>query len=144
MQQDKKIEVPPLLLSAIVCESVTRDYRTGRITIKDIIETIDVVAYPVLQRDWMLYFELTDLHQSISVLVEVLDVLKNEEVLANREVEVPYRDPLEVVRVALDLPAILFHHDGEYRIKISVGKRQAVLLGERRVVCREIELPPLE
>jgi len=60
VKQDEKTEDAPLMLSAIVCERVTLDIRTGRKTIKNIIETINVVKLPAMLRGLMLYFEFTD------------------------------------------------------------------------------------
>jgi len=138
MLEDKKTEEAPLLLSVILCERVMVDVRTGRKTIRDIIETINVAKYPVLVQSWVLYFELTDLHRDTTISVEVVDVRENNKVLAKTEDVVPYEHPLRVVACTKVLPPILLRHDGEYRIEIYAVKHPLTLLGSRRVVCRKI------
>ena len=139
MQQDAKTEDAPLMLSAIVCERLILDIRTGRKTIKNIIETINVVKLPALLRGLMLYFEFTDLHRNTRILIQVVDTQENDEVLAEIKDVVPYKHPRQVVRREKVLPPIVLRHEGEYRIEIYAVKRPTILLGGCRVVCRKIE-----
>jgi hypothetical protein len=39
----------------------------------------------------------------------------------------------------MDLHGIVFPHPGEYRFQLFAG---GYLLGERRIICRKIKLPP--
>ena len=52
---------------------------------------------------------------------------------------VRFEDVKQIVTLAVNLQGLVFPHPGEYRFQLLAG---GSLLGERRILCRKVELPP--
>lgn len=140
MSKCKKREQPPLLLSLLVCRAVLIDYQTRHVTISNIVNAVHAGEFPAVCEKWSLYFEVTDLHHEVDIQIEVVEALRpgqNDKVLTTGSAQLPFKNPLEVVALAMPLPRVTFEHAGEYRVKLYAGNDPPVLLGERRIVCAQ-------
>ena len=52
---------------------------------------------------------------------------------------VEFKDVKQIVTLAMDLHGIIMPKPGEYRFQIFAG---GYFLGERRILCRKVQLPP--
>jgi len=129
-------EVPPILLSAIICDKVIFDKITGSPSLINIIQAINAPRYPV--RYWQLVFfcELTNGHGKTSAKIKLVDDQEDEKVIFEQSGTVEFGDVKQIVTLAVNLRGVVFAHPGEYRFQLFA---QDQLLGERRIVCRKVE-----
>jgi len=64
---------------------------------------------------------------------------KKRKFIFEKEGTMQFKDVRQIVTLAMDLHGIVFPHPGEYRFQLFAG---GYLLGERRITCRKIKLPP--
>jgi hypothetical protein len=133
-------EVPPLLLSAVICDKVIFDKMTGSPSLINIIQNINAPRYPV--RYWQLVFfcELTNGHGRTNTKIKLVDDQEDEKVVFEQGGAVEFKDVKQIVTLAVNLHGVVFVHPGEYRFQLFAEDQ---LLGERRIVCRLVE-PPAE
>src|SRR3989304_6305575 len=131
-------EVPPVLLSAIVCDRVIFDRLTGMPSVINILQMLNAPKYPVRSGQLIFFCELTNGHGKTKTKVRLIDVQENDKVVLEKEGIVEFKDVRQVVTLAMNLQGIVFEHPGEYRFQLYCDEG---LLGERRIVCRKIELP---
>ncbi len=130
-------EIQPILLSAIICDRVIFDRLSGMPSLINIIQAVNAPKYPV--RQWLVFFcELTNGHGSSKTKIRLVDTQDDEKILFEKEQAVEFKDVKQVVTLALNLQGIVFPRPGEYRFQLFTD---GYLLGERRIVCRKIELP---
>jgi len=132
-------EVPPVLLSAIICERIIFDKITSMPTLVNIIQTINAHRYPVRYEQVIFFCELTDGHGRTDAEIKLIDTNEDDKVIFSRTGQVDFKDVKQIVTLAMNLQGMVFPHPGEYRFQLSA---QGQLLGERRVVCRKVEMPP--
>jgi len=132
-------EVPPILLSAVICERVIFDRITGSPSLINIIQGINAPKYPV--RYWQLVFfcELTNGHGKTETDLRIVDATHEDKVIFTQRGSVEFKDVQQVVTLAVNLQGLIVPEPGEYHFQIfSAGQ----LLGERRIICREVKKPP--
>jgi hypothetical protein len=67
--------------------------------------------------------------------------MKDEKVLDHtEEYELNFKDPRQVITVILPIRKVVFPHAGEYRFEIYKNGPRKILLGQRRIVCKELKL----
>ena len=132
-------EVPPILLSAIICDRVIFDKISGSPSLINIIQNINAPKYPVRYWQLVFYCELTNGHGSTKAKIRLVDVQEDEKVILEQERVVKFGNVKQVLTLALNLQGIVFPQPGEYRFQLFADGH---LLGERRVICRKIKLPP--
>jgi len=132
-------EVAPILLSAIICDRVIFDRLSGMPSVINIIQTINSPRFPVRHEQLIFFVELTNGHGKTSTKVRLVDTNNQDKVLFEQTGQVEFKDVRQVVTLAINLRGIVFHGPGEYRFQLF---SEDVLLGERRVLCRKIDLPP--
>jgi len=132
------MEVPPILLSAVICDKVIFDKITGSPSLISLIQNINALRYPV--RYWQLVFfcELTNGHGTTNTKVRLVDEQQDEKVVFEQAGMVEFRDVKQIVTLAVNLQGVVFHHPGEYRFQLFAGDH---LLGERRILCRRVKPP---
>jgi len=131
-------EVPPVLLSAIVCDRVIFDKITGMPSLINILQTVNAPKYPI--RQIMVFFcELTDGHGRTKLTARIVDTQQEDKIIFEQETVVEFKHVKQVVTLGLNLQGITFSLPGEYRFQLFTGDN---LLGERRIICRKIKLPP--
>lgn len=129
---------PPVLLSVIICDTVIIDRITDKPSIIGAFETISAPKYPARHPRLALFCQLTNGHGKVKITVRLVDVQEEDKTLFEATVEHKFRDVREVANLTFDIGWIVFPHSGEYRIQVYAGTE---FLGERRVICRQIELP---
>jgi hypothetical protein len=132
-------EIQPILLSAITCGRVLFDKVSGMPSIIDIVQTINAQKYPARHPQIVFFCELTNGHGTTKIKIRLVDNQEEEKHIFEKEGAVEFKDVKQMVTLAMDLHGIVFPQPGEYRFQIFAG---GYLLGERRIICRKIELPP--
>jgi len=132
-------DIQPFLLSAITCGRVIFDKVSGMPSIIDIVQTIDAQKYPARHPQIVFFCELTNGHGTTEAKIRLLDAQEEEKIIFEREGKVRFENVKQIVTLAMNLQGIVFPRPGEYRFQLFAG---GYLLGERRITCRKIQLPP--
>ncbi len=132
-------EIEPILLSVITCNRVIFDKVSGMPSIIDIVQTIDAPRYPARHPQIVFFCELTNGHGTTKAKIRLIDAQEEEKVIFEREGSVKFGDVKQIVTLAMDLHGIVFPRPGEYRFQLYAG---GSLVGERRITCRQVTLPP--
>lgn len=132
-------EVPPILLSAIICERVIFDKITGMPSIINIVQNINAPKYPVRYPSLVFFCELTNGHGRTKTTIRLVEEQEEEKVIFEQKGTAEFKDVKQVVSLALNLQGIVLPREGEYRFQLFA---EDYLLGERRIVCRKVTLPP--
>jgi len=131
-------EVPPILLSAVICERVIFDRVTSMPSLINVIQQISAPRYPV--RHFLVFFcEFTNGHGKTRTRVKIVDAEQEDKVLFQQEGVVEFKDVKQIVTLAVNLQGITFSQPGEYLFQIFAQRQ---LLGERRLICKKIRLRP--
>lgn len=130
--------VPPILLSAIICERVIFDRVSGMPSIINIMQAVNAPKYPVRFPQMVFFCELTNGHGRTQTRIRLVDDQTEEKVLFEQQGEVDFKDVKQVLSLALNLQGIVFPQPGEYRFQLFIGED---LLGERRIFCKQVSLP---
>jgi hypothetical protein len=132
-------KVSPILLSSIICDRVIFDRITGMPSIINIIQTVNAPRFPVRHDQIIFFCEMTNGHGNTRLRIRLVDVENQDKVILEQGQAVDFTDVRQIVTVAINLIGIVFQHTGEYRFQLFAGD---TLLGERSVVCRQMNLPP--
>jgi len=132
-------EIQPILLSAITCNRVIFDKVSGMPSIIDIVQTIDAQRYPARHPQIVFFCEMTNGHGTTDVKISLVNTQDEEKVVFEREGKVRFENVKQIVTLAMNLQGIVFPCPGEYRFQLFGGGN---LLGERRIACRQVKLPP--
>jgi len=131
-------EIQPILLSAITCGRVLFDKVSGMPSIIDIVQTINAQQYPARHPQIVFFCELTNGHGTTKMKIRLVDTQEEDKYIFEKEGTVEFKDVKQIVTLAMDLHGVVFPEPGEYRFQLFAGGQ---LLGERRIICRKIELP---
>ena len=132
-------DIQPILLSAITCNRVIFDKVSGMPSVIDIVQTINAPRYPARHPQIVFFCELTNGHGITKAKIRLVDAQGEEKIVFEREGTVEFKDVKQIVTLAMDLHGIVFPRPGEYRFQLFAG---GCMLGERRITCREVKLPP--
>ena len=132
-------EIQPILLSSIICSRVIFDKVSGMPSIIDIIQTINAQNYPARHPQIAFFCELTNGHGTTKMKIRLVDAREDEKYIFEKEGTVQFKDVKQIVTLAMDLHGVVFPQPGEYRFQLFANE---YLLGERRIICRKINLPP--
>ena len=138
MSEELRKLPPPVLLSVIICDLVIIDRITNKPSIIGAFETISAPKYPARHPRLVFFCQLTNGHGKTRITVKLVDVQQKDKTLFEGTIEQKFRDVREVANLTFDIGGMVFPHPGEYRFQIYAGTE---LLGERRIVCRQIKLP---
>ena len=130
-------EVPPVLLSAIICDKVIFDKITGMPSIINIMQNINAHKYPMRYAQLVFFCEMTDGHGKTKTKIRLIDS-KEDKVIFEQGGIVEFVDVKQVISLAVNLQGIVFPQPGEYRFQILA---QEHLVGERVIMCRKVERP---
>ncbi|MBN1806836.1 MAG: hypothetical protein JW837_16430 [Sedimentisphaerales bacterium] len=134
-EHEKKLP-PPVLLSAIICDRIIFDSFTGMPTIVGVLQTISAPKYPARHGRLAFFCELTNGHGKTNITVKLVDLQQEDQTILEQTVPAQFVDVKQVVALGLGFEGIIFPHPGEYRFQFYAGTN---LLGERRVICRQIK-----
>ena len=131
-------EVPPILLSAVICERVIFDRVTSMPSLINVVQHVSSPKYPV--RHFLVFFcEFTNGHGKTRTRIRIINAEQDDKVIFQQEGVVEFKDVKQIVTLAVSLQGITFSGPGEYRFQIFSEEH---LLGERRLICRKIKLRP--
>ena len=129
-------KVSPIMLSAVICDRVIFDKITGMPSLINIIQTINAQHYPT--RNVLVFFcELTNGHGKTKTTIRLVNTEKEDQPLFEQSGDVEFTDVHQVVTLAVNLHGVVFPEPGEYRFQLLTDGN---LLGERRVVCRKVQM----
>ena len=131
--------IQPILLSAITCGRVLFDKVSGMPSIIDIVQTINAQKFPARHPQIVFFCELTNGHGTTKVKIRLIDAQEEDKNIFEKEGAVQFKDVKQIVTLAMDLHGVVFPQPGEYRFQLFANQ---YLLGERRIICRKINLPP--
>ena len=132
-------EIQPILLSAITCGRVIFDKVSGMPSIIDIVQTINAQIFPARHPQIVFFCELTNGHGTTKMKIRLVDAQEEDKYIFEKEGSVEFKNVKQIITLAMDLHGIVFPQPGEYRFQLFAGGN---LLGERRIICRKINLPP--
>ena len=130
---------PPVLLAALVCDTVIVDALTGKGTVVGIFDMINAPGYPVRHDRLFVYCQLTNGRGRVDVRADIVDLENDETVIEKCLVQAEFADVRQVANVILQFVGLVFPHPGEYRVQIFGGTE---FLGERRILCKPIAVKP--
>ncbi|MHC4532438.1 MAG: DUF6941 family protein [Planctomycetota bacterium] len=131
--------IQPILLSAITCGRVLFDKVSGMPSIIDIVQTINAQQFPARHPQIVFFCELTNGHGTTKMKIRLVDTQEEDKHIFEKEGAVQFKDVKQIVTLAMDLHGVVFPQPGEYRFQLFAN---GYLLGERRIICRKINLPP--
>ncbi|MHC4912571.1 MAG: DUF6941 family protein, partial [Planctomycetota bacterium] len=105
-------EVPPVLLSAIICERVIFDKISGMPSIINIIQNVNSRKYPVRYPSLVFFCELTNGHGKTKTKIRLVDEKEEEKVLFEQEGMVDVKDVRQVLSLALNLQGTVLPEPG--------------------------------
>jgi len=132
-------DIQPILLSAVTCGRVIFDKISGMPSVIDIVQTIDAQRYPARHPQIVFFCELTNGHGTTETKVRLVDAEDDEKAIFERTGTVRFEDVKQIVTLAVNLQGLVFPRPGEYRFQLLASGQ---LLGERRILCRQVDLPP--
>ena len=132
-------DIQPILLSAITCNRVIFDKVSGMPSIIDIVQTIDAPRYPARHPQIVFFCEMTNGHGTTDVKISLVNTQEDEKIIFERDGKVRFENVKQIVTLAMNLQGIVFPGPGEYHFQLFAS---GYLLGERRIVCRKVKLPP--
>ena len=132
-------KIPPVLLSAVLCDRVIFDKVTSMPSLINILQVLNAPKFPVRTGQMVFFCELTNGHGKTKTKVRLIDSSDNEKVLFEKGGTVDFKDVRQVLTLAVALQGVVFAHPGEYRFQILA---EETLLGERSILCRQINIPP--
>src|SRR4030043_75294 len=132
-------DIQPILLSAITCNRVIFDKVSGMPSIIDIVQTIDAPRYPARHAQIVFFCEMTNGHGTTDVKISLVNTQQEEKIIFEREGKVRFENVQQIVTLAMNLQGIVFPGPGGYCFQLFAGGN---LLGERRIACRQVKLPP--
>lgn len=132
-------EVPPILLSAIICDRVIFDKITGMPSLINILQTFNAPKYPLRCGSFVFFCEMTNGHGKTNTKIRLVDAQKDEKIIFEQAGAVQFENVRQILTLAINLRGITFEAPGEYRLQLL---SEDTLLGERKIICRELQPPP--
>jgi hypothetical protein len=105
--------------------------------INGIVQTISAPNYPARHARIAFFAELTNGHGQVNCKVKLVDIKEEDKVIWEKTIPVNFEDVKQNQNLVCDLQGLVFPHEGEYRFQLWAEEH---LLGERRIICRKIEL----
>ena len=132
-------QVKPILLSAIICENVIFDRLTSMPSIINILQNINAPEYPVRHNRMVFFCELTNGHGLTDMKIKLVDSQQGDKVLFQQVGKIEFKDVKQIASLALNIQGLVLPHPGEFHFQLFAAD---TLIGERRIVCRKVKLPP--
>lgn len=112
-----------------LADLVWRDPATGKFTIIGTFSTIAARRFPTTHPSLAIYLALTDGRGPCRLQLRIVDA-SEAETLSEAEIEVQFRDPIQLIEFGVRLDNIWFPGPGEYRVQLAQGTE---VLFERRL-----------
>lgn len=128
--------VPPVMLSAIVCDRIIFDRISGRPSLINILNEVNSPHFP-LRCSLVFFSELTNGHGLTETRIAIIDSCQNDKVIFEQNGKIEFKNVKQIVSLALNMQGVLFPAPGEYRFQLFASGN---LCGERRFICRKVNL----
>jgi len=132
-------DIPPIILSAVVCDRVLFDAPTKTSSLISIRDTIVSPKYPLRYPQLFFFAELTNGHNDTPISVRLIDTSQDDKILIEKTANLKFPDVKNIVSVAMGFEGLIFEHPGQYCFQILCGKEQ---LASRRLICLLLKQPP--
>ncbi|OHB59241.1 MAG: hypothetical protein A2173_09795 [Planctomycetes bacterium RBG_13_44_8b] len=140
MAQVPGAQVPPVVLSTIVCDRVLFDAPTKTSSIIGIIDRIFAPKYPVRIPRMFFFAEMTNGHDITEVEIRLVDINNDEKIIAQKKANVKFPDVRSVVSVVIGFEGLTFNQPGEYAFQLFAAGQ---ILISRRLLCLLVQkMPP--
>ena len=132
-------QVPPVVLSTIVCERVLFDAPTKTSSLIGIIDRIVAPQYPIRFPRLFFFAEMTNGHDATEVEVRLVDANNDEKIILSQKAQIKFPDVKSNVSVVLVFEGLGFNQPGEYYFQLFAAGQ---ILSSRRMVCLLAQRPP--
>ena len=132
-------DVPPIVLSTIICDRVLLDAPTKTSSIISIRDKILAAKYPARHPQLFFFAEMTNGHEDTQIRVRLVDVQNDDKIMAEKVSKIRFDDVKRIVTIVLGFEGLIFPHPGEYCFQLYAGNEQ---LASRRIVCLQVKPVP--
>ena len=132
-------QIPPVVLSAIICDRVLFDAPTKTSSIIGIIDRIFSPQYPIRFPRLFFFAEMTNGHDTTELEVRLVDMQNDEKIIVQQKNSVKFQDVRSIVSVVLAFEGLVFNQPGEYCFQLFAAGQ---LLATRRLTCILLKQPP--
>ncbi len=132
--------VPPVVLSTIVCERVLFDAPTKTSSLIGIIDRIIAPQYPIRFPRLFFFAEMTNGHDATEVEVRLVDANNDEKIILAQKAQIKFPDVKSNVSVVLVFEGLAFNQPGEYYFQLFAAGQ---IVASRRMVCLLAQRPPV-
>lgn len=126
----------PLCLSMIVCDNVSVDHGSNKVTILGAFSNVGASAFPATQPSLVVFAELTDGRGDTEIVLKfcrvTADSIDGDE-LFRVVMTASFSDPRAVVRGIFGVSPVPFPQAGEYRFILETSS--GAFIAERRIVA---------
>jgi len=138
LKDNQMSQVPPVVLSTIVCDRVLFDAPTRTNCLIGIRDCLFAPKYPVRIFQLFFFAEMTNGHDTTDIIVRLVDVQNDEKVLIEKKANVKFENVKSTVSVVLGFEGLAFEHPGEYCFQLIAAGQP---LSSRRINCILIKPP---
>lgn len=132
-------DIPPIVLSAIICDRVLFDVATKTSSLISIRDTIISPKYPIRYPQLFFFAELTNGHNDTAISVRLIDTNEDDKVLLEKNARLKFPNVKNIVSIVMGFEGLVFAHPGEYCFQVFCGKE---MIASRRLICLVLKLPP--
>jgi len=133
-------QIPPVVLSTIVCERVLLDAPTKTSSVIGIIDRIFAPQYPIRFPRLFFFAEMTNGHDTTELEVRLVDEQNDEKIIVRQKAVVKFPDVKSIVSIVMVFEGLAFSHPGEYYFQLFAAGQ---ILTSRRLVCLLVHQPPM-
>jgi hypothetical protein len=134
--------VPPIVLSLILSDSIHVDHSTGKRSILGVFSAIYAREFPATHPQLVVNVELTNGHGDTAVDIKLVQVQPESvegEMVGSARFDISFQHPRQVVGFGLGLKGVVFPQPGEYRVILEC---QGTILLERSLMLVHQEPHP--
>ncbi|MEN6386806.1 MAG: hypothetical protein ABFD79_16625 [Phycisphaerales bacterium] len=131
-------QVPPVVLSTIICERVLFDAPTKTSSLIGIIDRIFAPQYPIRFPRLFFFAEMTNGHDATEVEVRLVD--NDEKIVLSQKAQINFPDVKSIVSVVLAFEGLAFNQPGEYYFQLYAAGQ---IVSSRRLICLVAQRPPI-
>jgi hypothetical protein len=131
-------QIPPVVLSTIICERVLFDAPTKTSSLIGIIDRIFAPQYPIRFPRLFFFAEMTNGHDATEVEVRLVD--GDEKIVLSQKAQINFPDVKNIVSVVLAFEGLAFNQPGEYYFQLFAAGQ---LVSSRRMICLIAQRPPV-
>lgn len=134
----------PIVNAFLVCDSVSRDALTGKMSLFGIFKVVFAQQVPATHPSLALYVCLTDAEGEYELWVDVVYVPKNARIarfppIEHGSLRVTSNNPLDYAEVVFDIRGLTFSEFGEYEFRLFIDGRPMAL---RRIWVKNVQEVP--